>query len=573
MLANERLEIQSEELQQTNTQLEEANLQMEEQQQQLEETNAQLEEQQQQIEEFSKSLQDQNKNLELSDKYKSEFLANMSHELRTPLNSVILLSEVLLDNKNNAFSADDIKKLSIVHSAGNELLRLINDILDLSKIESGKMEVKPTTISTQTIIQEIYTQFEFASAKQYIHFECVDNVKSNIVVDKDKLLQIIRNLLSNSFKFTTDGYIKFVIDKYDDKYIELYVEDSGIGIDNNKLNIIFDAFKQADGTTSRQYGGTGLGLSISKELSNILLGSIYVVSTKGKGSKFSILIPLNYNNAINDTSSNGAIKDANERLHPVLQDDFSNLKFTDKPFFIILNDEKLAMLLMEQIHAKNEKVIISRNGKHASTLLNGAINFKGVLLDLNLPDVDGVEILKEIKSNIKLTDTPVYIISDKDKEISENDDSQKDRVSSILDDLIKRGKLSSISKDKNKIDFLNKKILIVDDDDRNLYILNEALSSRNAIIMNASNGVDAIQKVNQNDDIDLILMDIMMPIMDGYEAITKIKSGNKKHIPIIALTAKAMESDRKKCLEVGANDYISKPLNMDIFLKLVKAWL
>lgn len=575
LLANERLEIQSEELQQTNTQLEEANLQMEEQQQQLEETNAQLEEQQQQIEEFSKSLQEQNKNLELSDKYKSEFLANMSHELRTPLNSVILLTEVLLENKHNTLINDDIKKISIVNAAGNELLRLINDILDLSKIESGNMDVVVSTVSTSSIMNDIKSQFEFASAKQYVQFECVDSAKLNLIVDKDKLIQIIRNLLSNAFKFTLTGHVKFSIKKSEiDNFVDFVIEDSGIGIDDDKLNIIFDAFKQADGTTSRQFGGTGLGLSISKELSNILFGYINVSSKKGYGSTFALTIPVNYNNIVANSKQNGDIQKAViSKTHDI--DDFHNLTVSDRPFLVISDDEECCKILIEHIHTKNEKVVWSKNGSNAMGVLNSTITFKGILLDLDLPDIDGIEVLKEIKSNIKFTDLPLYVISQKDREEFKKDifsDGSK-RINVILDDISKKSKLIGISKNKNKIDFMGKKILIVDDDERNMYILNEALSSRNATVVNASNGVDAIRKVNEEDGIDLILMDIMMPIMDGYEAIAKLKSSRYSKIPIIALTAKAMDSDRKKCIEVGANDYISKPLNMEIFLKLVKAWL
>ena len=576
LLANERLEIQSEELQQTNTQLEEANLQMEEQQQQLEETNAQLEEQQQQIEEFSKSLQEQNKNLELSDKYKSEFLANMSHELRTPLNSVILLTEVLLENKHSTLIHDDIKKISIVNAAGNELLRLINDILDLSKIESGNMDVVISTISTTSIMNDIKSQFEFASAKKYVQFECIDNANLNLIVDKDKLIQIIRNLLSNAFKFTLTGHIRFYIKKSSiNNFVDFIVEDSGIGIDDDKLNIIFDAFKQADGTTSRQFGGTGLGLSISKELSNILLGHINVTSIKGHGSTFSLTIPINYNNMLAESSRQSC--DVQQRVtqkqHDI--DDFHNLVITDRPFLVISDDEDCCRILIDHIHSKHDKVVWSKNGSNAMSVLNSTIVFKGILLDLDLPDIDGIEVLKEIKSNIKFTDLPLYVISEKDRDEFKKDSSSEGnkRIDIILDDISKKNKLIGISKNKNKIDFMGKKILIVDDDERNIYILNEALASRNANVISASNGVDAIRKVNEEDGIDLILMDIMMPIMDGYEAIAKLKASNHSKIPIIALTAKAMDADRKKCIEVGANDYISKPLNMEIFLKLVRAWL
>lgn len=576
-IANEKLQTQSEELQQANTMMEEQQQQLEETNSQLEEQQQQLEEQQQQMMEISNALKEKNRTLTLSDKYKSEFLANMSHELRTPLNSIILLSEILIENNKQTLVADDIKKAKIINSSGNELLRLINDILDLSKIESGEMNILIDNINTSDITTEIYELFEYLAKSKNISFICEDKFNKEISTDYSKLLQIVKNLLSNAFKFTQDGEIRVAIQESNsDGFFEIIIEDSGIGIDEDKLDIIFDAFKQADGTTSREFGGTGLGLSISKKISKLLQGKLEVSSTKGVGSKFVIVLPINLDLKSKEESLDIEKKDE-------LIDDYQNLNINEKVYLVVDDDENFTQILLEKIHSKNEKVLIANNGKKALELLSKGIKFKGIILDLGLPDIDGIEVLKEIKSNLLLKTTPVYVISGKDR--SEIEDELKtidgfeqkpvnnSRIDEIIQSLNKIEKLNLSTQNKGVVDFSNKTILVADDDSRNIYILKEALESRNAKVITASNGLEAIKKLEENQNINLILMDIMMPVMNGFEAISKIKASDKKDIPIIAITAKAMTSDKEKCMEVGANDYISKPLNMEVFIKIVKAWL
>lgn len=724
--ANILLEEQQQQLEETNSQLEEQQQQLEEQQQQLEEANSQMEEQQQQMEEanvelnqLSLKLKEKNDSLELSSKYKSEFLANMSHELRTPLNSIILLSELLEENHKNNLTEEDLKKTRIINSSGNELLRLINDILDLSKIESGKMKIFKKRFESKSILKEMKEQFGHLADTKEIEFILEDDFKNIIISDKDKILQVLRNLLSNAFKFTKEGYVKLKINKsIKEEFLNISVEDSGIGIGANQLDMIFNAFSQADGSISREYGGTGLGLSICKELVKMLNGEISVKSTKGKGSIFTFNIPFGKDNnkdvesVMEDTALNTKYLTPKNVKRIEIKDDRDNLKTLDKPFLIIEDDPVFARILLEKLHNQNQKGIIFEKAEPVLKYLEEYSTIQGIFLDLSLPDMDGIDLLKAIKSDMSLRRIPIYIISGKDKSeqfnkvkeggalgylqkpihnsdfnkmltniikfnekvvkdllvVQKNDQKRKELIDYIGNNTIKSTGVDSLEKartelktlkydgividitqgdqtavelsktiqqydldipiiifsekkiDKkteeklgnysksivfksvhnkdnllDKIDiFLHrakvsvgggvndnirninlegKKILVVDDDIRNIYVLSEALSARGADIVTAGNGAEAIEQLDKTDNIDIILMDIMMPVLNGYEAIKKIKASPKKNIPIIALTAKAMPSDKEKCLEAGADDYVSKPLNMDIFLGIIKAWL
>ena len=427
-------------------QLEEANSLMEEQQQQLEEANSYMEEQQQQLKESSYALKDKNDELELSSKYKSEFLANMSHELRTPLNAIIVLSNMLENNKFNNLDKEEIKKASIIHKSGNELLLLINDVLDLSKIEAGKMILEEEFFSSKSLIEELSNLFNAQIEEKKLSFIIEDNFNSQICSDKTKILQILKNFISNALKFTKTGSISLRIETLDERKLQILVCDTGIGIKKEQLESVFNAFVQADGSISREYGGTGLGLSISKKMAEFIGGEITLQSTVLKGSTFSLILPI------------------------VIQNE---------------TDERIA----------------------------------------------------ENKISDEIT-----------RYTSSTNDSQE---------------------------LLGSKILVVDDDIRNIFILSEFLSSHGADVITAHNGKEAIDKLEANDNnIDIILMDIMMPVMDGYEATERIKENNKsKDIPIIALTAKAMQEDKEKALDAGCNDYVTKPIDTSLLLSILSGYL
>ena len=449
-------------------QLEISNLNLEEQQQQLEEANAAMEEQQQKLEIQNKELsiaqkevEQKAKDLELSNKYKTEFMANMSHELRTPLNAVILLSQLMSNNKNKNLTADDIKKAFTINTAGKDLLRLIDDILDLSKVEAGKIEIIIDEFKPKDLLEELHNLYEQSAINNNIKFNIIDTYTDTIKSDKHRISQILKNLISNALKFTTKGEISIEISKNNDENlpIKISVSDTGIGIPKNKLTKIFEAFTQADGSTSRQYGGTGLGLSITKELTQLLGGKVFVDSKEGEGSTFSIVLP-NLENTSNDIIE---VQNNNIDLEPQIESEFN---------------------------------------------------------------------IYENNFNEQCDDT-------------------------IMDD----------------IDLSDINILVVDDDIKNIFVLDGVLQDYSANVYTAYNGEEAIELLIQNNNIDIILMDIMMPVMDGFEAI-KIIRGTKdiSHIPIIAVTAKTLKEDKDKCLALGANDYVSKPINMKSLINIIKVW-
>ena len=466
-LKQKQYEIENANIKMTNQQeqLEVSNLNLEEQQQQLEEANAAMEEQQQKLEIQNKELniaqkevEDKAKDLELSNKYKTEFMANMSHELRTPLNAVILLSQLMSNNKNKNLEPDDIKKAHTINTAGKDLLRLIDDILDLSKVEAGKIEIIIDEFKPKDLLEELHNLYEQSALNNNIELNIIDTYNNTIKSDKHRISQILKNLISNALKFTSKGEINIEISKSDnqDLPILINVKDTGIGIPKNKLTKIFEAFTQADGSTSRQYGGTGLGLSITKELTQLLGGKVLVDSIEGKGSTFSILLPN-----LDKQKDNSKIEE--------------------------------------------EKTIN-----------------------------DSMEMITEYESNF-------------------NEQCEE----TIIDD----------------VDLSDVNILIVDDDIKNIFVLDGVLQDYNANVFTAYNGEEAIELLKQNNSIDIILMDIMMPVMDGFEAITIIRNTKEiSHIPIIAVTAKTLKEDKDKCLELGANDYISKPINMNSLINIVKVW-
>ncbi|MBT2730164.1 response regulator [Bacillus sp. ISL-75] len=453
---SEELQLQQEELRTTNEKLEEQYIASEQKNKEIEKVREALEEKAQQ--------------LELSSQYKTEFLANMSHELRTPLNSLLILAQILAENGDGNLTADQEEYIQTIYSSGNDLLHLINDVLDLAKVESGKLDVNPTEVELQDVHDFIERQFTPISIRKNVQFtiKMEKSLSGTFNTDEQRLQQILKNLLSNAFKFTERGSVSLDVRKVikdlsgnlfageirEQSMLAFSVIDTGIGIDKDKQETIFDAFKQADGTTSRQYGGTGLGLSISRDMAQLLGGFIEVTSKKGKGSTFTLYLP--YFQTINNTVGNTAL-------------------------------EEVAISLYE-------------------------------------------------------------------------DDPLKD-----IEDQVNQYGISSLK---------NKKILIVDDDIRNVYALTIALEKYEMNIIIAENGREGIEVLKDNPDTELILMDIMMPEMDGFEAMRQIRQITEfQAVPIIALTAKAMKRSREECLDAGATDYISKPINLDQLFSLMQVWL
>ncbi|MDB5137213.1 MAG: hypothetical protein JWP37_3816 [Mucilaginibacter sp.] len=717
MIKTERLQTSEEELISQQEELRSTNAELEEKASLLEEKN-------QAIEEARQAIKFKVEELETTGKYKSEFLANMSHELRTPLNSILVLARILKDNKTTNLSEDQIKYASVIFNAGNDLLTLINDILDLSKIESGKMEMNNEEIGVADIVHDMEMLFaEVAQNKKIKYTTNIGSVPQHIFTDKLRVEQVMKNLLSNAFKFTPEeGSIDIsVIPGSTNDIISFCIKDSGIGIAKEKQKVIFEAFQQADGSTSRKFGGTGLGLSISRELATLLGGAITMQSEPDKGSEFILTIPVKakevtvvdelptvdsffpttefLNEAkIKATPANreplvviveddknfaGVLQDyaRDHGFKPVMITDGTNavdiikghlpdavildIKLPGKDGWQILKELKLnektalipvhlmsagdvesnrirkegaisflkkptdtdvldklfgdmvkqtginfkQILLAEdhevQSHALKEllekrgiAVAQAFDGESAFRMLNEN-HYQCLILDLSLPDISGLDLLDRIKQTEGLASLPVIINTamELDKTsvsrlmkyanamvIKTNKSSSRliDEVNLFLNKINSESAKQNISGSTNKNRTINtgksalkgKKVLVVDDDMRNIFALSSALKTYDMVVETANDGEEAIALLESMDDIDIVLMDIMMPKMDGYEATKYIRKQSKwAKLPVIALTAKAMSNDREKCIAAGANDYITKPVDMDRLISLIQLWL
>jgi CheY-like chemotaxis protein/CHASE3 domain sensor protein len=706
--SEEELRVQQEELRTINAELEEkASL---------------LEEKNQAIEEARQAINVKVEELETTGKYKSEFLANMSHELRTPLNSILVLARILKDNKPHNLSEDQIKYASVIFNAGNDLLTLINDILDLSKIESGKLDMQNEDIKITDILSDMESLFAEVAANKKIKFTTsISDVAPAVFTDKVRVEQVLKNLLSNAFKFTAEkGSIAINVIPGNQPYtVGFCIKDSGIGIPAAKQKVIFEAFQQADGSTSRKYGGTGLGLSISRELASLLGGSISLTSTEGSGSEFTLTIPVeakeaetqkehsvptvetfapvkeflkpltrpigqegreplvviveddkNFALILQDYSRDHGYKsivvDEGTNAFGIIKENMPNavildimlpgkdgwqilkelkqspetsgipvhmmsagettatkarnegaISFLKKPIdtgaldklfndimmnsgtrfkqILLVEDHKAqSQALKEMMQANGITVDQAFDGESAFQMLNDN-EYQCVILDLNLPDISGLDLLDKIKAVERFSALPVIINTamELDKtsvsrlmkyanamvvKTNKSSDRLIDEVNLFLNKIsTTAAQPTSIQKAANnagKDGVKNKKVLIVDDDMRNIFALSSALQSYDMDVVIAGDGEEAIAKLEEMPDIDIVLMDIMMPKMDGYEATRYIRKQNKwAKLPVIALTAKAMKDDREKCIEAGANDYITKPVDIDRLLALMQLWL
>lgn len=731
----EELESQQEELRQTNEELsvqaevlqtseEELRLQQEE----LQQINTELEEKNLAVEAARNDLAKKAKELEVISSYKSEFLANMSHELRTPLNSVLILARLLAENSLGNLTDKQVAHARVIYRSGSDLLQLINDILDLARIESGKVALNMNPEPLSNIAADVEQLFKVVADEKDIRFtvHILPGTPEVITTDKQKLGQVIKNLLSNAFKFTSQsGSVALTFSntfRQNQPCLSVAVKDSGIGIAPSDQEVIFEAFQQADGSINRKFGGTGLGLSISKELVRILGGSIEVESTPSVGSVFTVFIPLNaggQQTSENDVPTKEAtpIIPNNIPQQRRVDDDKERLEPGDRIMLIIEDDEDFATIIRNFAREKGYKTIIALRGDEG-LLYAYKYHPSVITLDMRLPVMDGAQVLKTIKSDAKLQHIPVHIISATDLPgassggelaflkkpfqkqelenafnlIAEKLDSSVKRVlllseqpagnkemkamvnrfgfdvrcdmavldtgvnelllrenyDCIIADLgediekgVERLKLirqqvvnkqipliiylnkdinqtaeaelkkisqvvvqksfSSNSRLKDELELflykvqeegrqplsksgaiafannnrlVDKKVLVVDDDMRNVFALSAALEEEKMEVLTAADGKEAIEVLQQHQPIDIVLMDIMMPEMDGLEAMRIIRQQMQlNQLPIIALTAKAMSGDREKCIEAGASDYISKPVDTQKLLSLMRVWL
>ncbi len=429
----QQLQQQTEELQQSNAQMEEQQQQLQQQTEELQQANAQMEQAQQQLEQQNRTLVDsqqeldaRSRQLELSSQYKSEFLANMSHELRTPLNSIILLSKMMQSNTEKHLSDEEVHHAEIIHNAGQELLRLINDVLDLSKVEAGRMELHIGSVSSQELLAELNEMFEHSAKDKNLDFILQDNLQDEFVTDANRLSQILRNLLSNAFKFTQKGSVTLTIKRVSGAKlpIQISVKDTGMGIAPEKRQVIFEAFQQADGSISRQYGGTGLGLSISLRFAQLLGGTIEMNSIVGEGSEFSVLLPetLAEPQAFAAAQkiplpepASSEIQQPLPQMLKAITDDREQLSQQDSVILLIDDDTLFGQALLEINRKLGYKTLLATSAQEGLTLAK-TYHPQGILLDLGLPDMDGSLVLHEIKTHPDLADIPVYVVSGREKD-------------------------------------------------------------------------------------------------------------------------------------------------------------
>ncbi|MBD8067390.1 response regulator [Bacillus sp. PS06] len=604
--SEEKLQMQQEELEQTNTDLIEKAKTLEHQNRRFEQTNREVEKARAELEEKAKQLS-------LSSKYKSEFLANMSHELRTPLNSLLILSKLLADNVDGNLSAKQVEFSRTIYSSGNDLLSLINDILDLAKIESGKMEVNVNKVFIDDIAKFVNNHFRHIAIQKKLDFNVIlkEDLPDYIYSDEVRMKQVLKNLLSNAFKFTQAGEVTLEIDVNQSKENSLAfsVIDTGVGIPDDKQELIFEAFQQADGTTSRQFGGTGLGLSISREIANLLNGKLTVKSKVGKGSVFTFYISdyeesETINNVVVldevatsiDELNQKEVQSVIENENLVKNEELTQIKEENshiKRVLIVDDDLKQRSSLMELIGDMD--IIIKSVATGYEVIEELKVNhFDCLILDLGLTDTNGFELLERIKERAENNDMKVIVYTGRD--LSSKEEMQLNRYAHTIiikdahspqrlkaelelfvngnDEEVHVMEPMNLEEMNNTYGLIGKKVLIVDDDVRNVYALSSILEQYKMEISFAENGKESLDMLRENPQIDLVLMDIMMPEMDGYEAIQRVREiPELVNLPIIALTAKAMKEDRIKCMEVGASDYIVKPVDPDQLISLIKVWL
>ena len=753
---NEELQVQQEELKTANEELEEQSRILKESQTHLEIQQAELEQTNEQLAEQTQVLADQRdaldrKNAELSQaqleledradeltrssKYKSEFLANMSHELRTPLNSSLILAKLLAENPQENLSAEQVKFAESIYSAGNDLLNLINDILDISKVEAGKLEVRPETSSVARLVDGLRGMFEPLAADRKLGFQVdiQDDAPAMLFTDRQRLEQILKNLLSNAVKFTEQGEVSLSVSGASGEGIAFTVRDSGIGIAPDQQESIFEAFRQADGTTNRRYGGTGLGLSISRDLATLLGGYISVTSVPGEGSVFTLVLPEQYVERGEDAAPIEAPRQvvvvpapapvkvsplpvADATLIPRFADDRDKAPFATRCILVVEDEPNFARILFDLAHELGYQCLVAHGADEGYNLAEEYLP-DAILLDMRLPDHSGLTVLQRLKEHANTRHIPVHVISVEDRVeaamhmgaigyavkpttreelkdvfarleakltqkvkrvlLVEDDDLQRDSIARLIGDddieitdvgyaqaaldllrtnvydcmiidlklpdmlgneLLKRmatedicsfppvivytgrnltrdeeaelrkysrsiiikgarsperlldevtlflhkvesqlshdrQKMLKTARSRDKV-FEGRKILLVDDDVRNIFALTSALEHKGAVVVIGRNGYEAIDKLNEVEDIDLVLMDVMMPEMDGYEATALIRQDPRwKKLPIIAVTAKAMKDDQERCLAAGSNDYLAKPIDLDRLFSLIRVWL
>jgi len=604
-LLTQELQARQTELTRKQEELHATNEELQEKAQLLENEKRQVEAKNFEIDMARRAVEEKAEQLALTSKYKSEFLANMSHELRTPLNSLLILSKLLADNQQGNLNEKQTEFARTIHGAGTDLLNLINDILDLSKIESGTVSIEIGDMAMAAMKQHIERTFRQLASEKDLSFEVAfdDSLPPSIQTDEKRLQQIVLNLLSNAFKFTAQGGVTLRVRQASggwspthpvlgdvDSALEISVSDTGIGIPLDKQKLIFEAFQQADGTTSRKYGGTGLGLSISREIARLLGGELQVRSVPGEGSTFTLFVPMNPV-AASPAMLVAPSNDTDSVLVFAPQDDRDELG--GEPFVLIVEDDPtFASVLLELAHQCGLKGVISSAGSGTVAMVR-KLRPSAITLDLGLSDIDGFVLLDLLRHELDTCDIPVHVISGAEQAAHAltlgaagviEKPANRDDLCALFDGIAgvagsaparrKPARRNQKLRSDDQQALAGTRILIVDDDIRNIYSLTSVLESHDVQVVHAERGAEGIRLLETTPDIDLALIDIMMPEMDGYETMRQIRSTPTiAGIPLVAVTAKAMKGDRQKCLDAGASDYIAKPVDIDLLLALLRVWI
>jgi len=567
----EELKVQTEELRQTSEEIQEQNVELEEQSRQVEEAN----------------------------RLKSEFLSNMSHELRTPLNSVMALSKVLMIQVKDRLSKEELNYLEIIQRNGQNLLFLINDILDLSRIEAGRMDIRPKLFSIVLTIETIMERLEPVSKEKGIDLnqEIQDNLPQ-IESDEQKVHKILQNVLGNAVKFTEKGHVTVSAHGDADKfYIE--VADTGIGMSDEDLSYIFEEFRQIDGTSARPYEGTGLGLAIAHKTAKILGGDLSVKSVPGKGSTFSLTLPLKWPGTTEPLSlttpaevipTQKTILTANDEPEIENRHKYREIKKpeTGAKILVVEDNEAAVIQVRKVLESEGYKVDVVRGGQEALEYVKQTIP-EGIILDLMMPEIDGFEVLEKIRGDKTTAKIPILVLTAKDltpedlNKLSHNNIQQliqkgdvdrrnllfKTRLMLNTKPGVKPETQYQVPKTKYPVP---KTILVIEDNPDNMITIKAVLQNKYSIL-EATDGEEGLKKTLAESP-DLVLLDISLPKMDGFTVVQKIKENKEvSHIPVIALTARVMKGDREKILEAGCNDYIAKPIDPEKVLETIENWL
>jgi signal transduction histidine kinase/DNA-binding response OmpR family regulator/HAMP domain-containing protein len=561
-MSEERLRNQQEELQVSN--------------EELEEKNNLLKKQKHDADLARKELLIKAEELALASKYKSEFLANMSHELRTPLNSLLLLAYTLAQNEEGNLTAEQIEYARIIHASGSDLLSLINDILDLSRIEAGRINLDIGIVHIEELIDGLHASFDHMAHGKELDFDVVvdSDVPTEMTTDRKRLNQILRNLVSNAIKFTEAGSVKVSFactpagtdpgrsGSQPDKTLVIAVKDTGIGIHPDKQKLIFDAFQQADGSTTRKYGGTGLGLTISRELAALLGGGIQVESAPGEGSTFTLSIPLHI--ALKEqprTQSPGgrarvqpAVDQAgSEKKRAVLEDDRTSIEPGDKSILIIEDDLNFAAILRNQCRAMGFKCLVASVGEDGVALA-GEYLPAAIILDLRLPHMDGLAVLSALKANTRTRHIPVHVVSGAD-EIGDTlrrgavGYAVKPLKTEDLDAMFH--KLAEVSSDKPK------RVLVVEDDPVIRSNTVDVIGSGNTMIDEAGTGAQALQLLREK-RYDCVVLDLRLPDMDGRELLHRLAAENVELPPVVVHTSAELSEEEVAALRERADAIVVK---------------